>query len=68
MTVPSQLGRRIGPSVWNAAEIREQARRLWQSKRIAMIAVDEIANAFERQTVINVARAQLDADPKGGER
>jgi|GEM_PF-3512480 len=67
MSTPSYLGRRIGPSAWNDREIRAHARRLWQAKRIAMIAVDDIANAFERQCVINVAEAQLGEGSDAGD-
>ncbi len=58
MNVRSQLSPIQGMSFWGAEQIRQQAARMWKEKRIAMIWVDEIADDFERQAVINVANRQ----------
>lgn len=37
------------------AEVAKGSRRAWQERGIAMIAVDDLLDDWERQTVINIA-------------
>lgn len=51
----SQLARHLPDDPLDDEEVRDMARRLWRDRGVALIPLDEIANAFDRQAIINIA-------------
>ena len=53
--IRSQLTGLVGMSFWDAEQIRQQAKRLWREKGLALLDPENIPNEFEKQAVVNAA-------------